>query len=233
MADRTADLTVSAGLARRLMDFAQAEGAPLEALEARLGICVTDLADQDARIPLSKYIELMRAAREMTGDPAFALRFGRVPMSEFSIVGLLFHACETVLESIVQINRYGQLIVEVDLGAPDRFQLVKKADKLWLVDTRRDPNAFPELTEATFARFVGMTRPFWEQPLVEEVHVTHPSPAYAARYDELLEAPTRFETGWNAMRVDAQRLSQPIATQPRYAFAGRPSRALPRPGTQP
>lgn len=212
------DLTVVAGLARRLMDFARSEGAELAQLEERSQISLADLDDQDARIPFPRYAALMRAAKELASDPALALRFGRVPMSEFSVVGLLFHTCETVLESIVQINRYGQLIIEVDLGAPDRFQFVKKAGKLWLVDTRRGPNDFPELTEATFARFISMTRPFWDKPLVEEVHVTHAAPPHAASYAALLEAPTRFEMGWNAMRVDEQRLTQPIATQPRYAF---------------
>jgi AraC-like DNA-binding protein len=213
------ELTVAAGLARRLIDFARSEGADLAELEERSQVRLAELDDQDARIEFEHYVSLMRAAKELTGDPALALRFGRLPMSDFSVVGLLFQTCETVLESIVQINRYGKLIIEVDLGAPDRFQFVKKAGTLWLVDTRRDPNHFPELTEATFARFISMTKPFCENRLVEEVHVTHPAPPHAATYEALLGAPTRFAMPWNALRVDEQGLKQPIGTQPRYAFA--------------
>jgi AraC-like DNA-binding protein len=161
----------------------------------------------------------MRAAKALTGDPALPLLYGRtVDMAEFSVVGLLFQTCETIGEAIEQVNRYGQLVIEVDVGAADRFQLMQRDGALWLVDTRRDPNEFPELTEATFARFVGMTRQFWDAPLVEEVHVTHAAPAHHGAYLRILEAPTLFEQPWNAMRIDAARLGSSIARQPRYVF---------------
>src|SRR5665647_1258838 len=63
--------------------------------------------------------------------------------------------------------------IDVDVGTADRFQWQRRAGQLWLVDTRPDPNAFSELTEITFGRFMRLTRPFWDAPLVREVHVTH------------------------------------------------------------
>jgi AraC-like DNA-binding protein len=214
-----AELTVAAGLARRLIELAVAKGADREALAERSRIDPEALRDQDDRIPLPNYVALMRAAKELTGDPALALHYGAtVDMQEFSVVGLLFRACETIVEGIAQVNRYGQLVIEVDVGGADRFQLVRRDGALWLVDTRRDPNDFPELTEATFARFIGMTRRFWDTPLVQEVHVTHEAPAHRAEYDRICEAPTIFESEWNAMRLDEARLTDRIARQPRYAF---------------
>jgi AraC-like DNA-binding protein len=215
-----AELTVSAGLARKLVDLATSKGAVEAALIGAAGINAEDLLEQDARLPLRSYVNLMSAAKDLTRDPALALRFGAtVDMSEFSVVGLIFQTCETILESLSQINRYGRLIVEVDTGTNDRFQLKRCDGALWLVDTRRDADPFPELTEATFARFISMTRRFVSTPLVEQVHVTHSPPAHRAEYDRVFGAPTLFDRDWNAMRVDEAGLNTPIAAQPRYAFA--------------
>jgi AraC-like DNA-binding protein len=214
-----AALTVSAGLARRLIEFAVSAGADRALLARCAGIDPGALEDQDARVPLDRYVALMREGKAQTCDPALGLHYGAgVDMAEFSVVGLLFQACETIAESLVQINRYGQLIIEVELEDGPRFPFVRRGDQLWLVDARRDPNAFPELTEATFARFISMTRPFSETPIVLEVHVTHQAPAHAAEYRRVFGAPTRFGCEWNAMRLEEAALTRRIQVQPRYAF---------------
>jgi AraC-like DNA-binding protein len=213
------EATVSAGNASSLIEYAVTSGAPRVALLQRSRISAERLQDGDARIPMSQYFDLMQAAKALTGNEAFALEFGRtVHMQEFSVLGLIFHACETVLDAIVQANRYGQLVIDVDVGTTDRFQWHRRTGRLWLVDTRPDPNDFPELTEITFGRFMRLTRPFWDTPLVKEVHLTRPAPEYAAEYARIWEAPTRFGTDWNAMRVEEARLRQRIAVQPRFAF---------------
>jgi AraC-like DNA-binding protein len=214
-----AEGTVSAGVAGSLIELAVMKGADREALHRRSGIAPGHLRDQDDRVPMSRYVALMAASKELTRDPALALEFGRtVHMQEFSVLGLIFHACETVLDAILQANRYGQLVIDVDVGAADRFQWQRRAGGLWLVDTRPDPNDFPELTEVTFGRFMRLTRPAWDTPLVREVNVTHPAPRYADQYPRFFEVPTVFGTDWNAMRVDESRLRQRIAVQPRFAF---------------
>ena len=210
---------MSAGAACSLVELAVRKGAARDELHRRSRIAPEQLLDQDNRVLMSQYSDLMRAGKELTGDPALALEFGRsVHMQEFSVLGLIFHACETVLDAIVQANRYGQLVVDVDVGTADRFQWHRRAGQLWLVDTRPDPNDFPELTEVTFGRFMRLTRPFWDTPLVREVHVTHPEPPYSAAYGRFFEVPTTFGTAWNAMRVEESRLRERIAVQPRFAF---------------
>lgn len=214
-----AELTVAAGLARGLIEYASRKGAAPAALVERSGIDPGELDDQDGRVPMDKYVALMRAAKVMTGDPALALHYGdEVDMAELSVVGLLLHASETFGEVLAQLNRYGRLLVEVDTGGADRFQLHRVAGKLWIVDARPDPDDFQELTEATFARFVGRTRQFGMTGFVTEVHVTHSAPAHAAEYERVFGAPTRFGTGWNAMRVDQSWLSHRVQRQPRYVF---------------
>lgn len=212
-----ASLTVAAGLAWGLMDLAVSRGASQQALSAQSGIDPGTLLDQDFRVPFSQYMALMKAGQTLCGDPALALHYGETnDLSQISIVGLLGSASETLSDAMVQLNRYGRLVVEFD-GPGDRFQTVSDHG-LWVVDTRQNPSEFPELTESTFARLVCGARRFGVQNLALEVQVTHAAPAYRAEYDRIFQAPVVFESRWNAMRINAAAATHPIALQPRYVF---------------
>jgi AraC-like DNA-binding protein len=211
-------LTVAAGLARGLMELAIDKGASQAELLARSGIAAEDLTDVDRRIPFAKYVALMRAGQELANDPALALHYGETnDMSRISIVGLIADACETMAEAMVQVNRLGRLVVEFD-GPKDRFKIVAKDGGLWTVDTRENPNAFPELTESTFARAICGPRRFGVTSLAKAVHVTHKAPAYRAEYERIYGAPVTFEAEWNAVLMDEKWLKHKIAVQPRYVF---------------
>ena len=211
-------LTVAAGLARGLMELAVDKVASQPELLARSGIAAEDLTDVDRRIPLAKYVALMRAGQELANDPALALHYGETnDMSRISIVGLIADACETMAEAMVQLNRFGRLVVEFD-GPKDRFKIVAKDSGFWTVDTRENPNAFPELTESTFARAICAPRRFGVTSLAKAVHVTHKAPAYRAEYERIYGAPVTFEAEWNAVLMDEKWMTHKIAVQPRYVF---------------
>ncbi|RYG34852.1 MAG: AraC family transcriptional regulator, partial [Burkholderiales bacterium] len=214
------ELTVGAGLARGLMKFAIAKGADEAALSARCGITAADVADQDHRVPMTNYIALVRAAKDLSGDPAIALRYGEeVDLSEISIAGLIMNASTDMREAFKQMNRFGRLVVEVETEAGEsRFKHVVEDGQLWLVDTRANPNAFFELTEVTFARQICGLRRFLPRPFALEVHVTHPAPAYASEYSRVFQCPVVFGSRWNAMRTDASLQSHKVALQPHYVF---------------
>jgi len=212
--------TVAAGLARSLIGLASTRGADAAALARESGIDPALLEDQDNRIPFADYVALMRAAKTMTGDPALALHYGEaVNLAEISILGLICHASETMMDAFVQMNRYGRLVVEAEhVDAEDRFQHIRRDGGLWLVDNRRIPSDFPELVETTFALMVCGTRPFGDTPFVKAVHVTHPDPGYRAEYERILGAPVFFDRDWNAMLMDEAWLTHRIALQPTYVF---------------
>jgi AraC-like DNA-binding protein len=212
------ELTVAAGLARGLMEFAVSKGASQAELAARSGIAIEELEDVDRRIPFTKYVSLMRAGQELAKDPALALHYGETnDMSEVSVVGLIAYACETMVEAMVQVNRYGRLVVEFD-GPRERFAVVPRDGGLWAVDNRENPNAFPELTESTIARMICAPRRFGVTQLAKAVHVTHNAPAYRAEYERIYGAPVTFEAGWNAVLLDEKWMYHKIAVQPRYVF---------------
>lgn len=211
-----ADLTISAGFARALFELAVARGASPAALAERSGVDPACLGDQDSRVKFGAYVALMRAAEDLTGDPALALHFGEaVDMTALSIVAFLAQSCETPVEALAALNRFSRLAIEVDASGADRFEAVWRDGKLFMVDRRPDPNAFPELTESTFARMVcsGRRQGF---DLLREVHVTHRAPSYRSEYDRIFQVPIVFESEWNALQMDEAAMSVRIPTQPPY-----------------
>lgn len=213
-----AELTVAAGVAGALVDLASAKGADRAALTRRARIDPAELAHPDRRVPFDRYIALMRAARELSGDPALALHFGEAfELSDLSIVGFLDAGVDTVADGLGLLNRYGSLVVEVGAPGVDRFVLERHANVVWLVDTRPNPNAFPELTESTFARIACMTRRFFgERQFLKQARMTHPAPEYLEEYERIFQVPVVFDADTNALGYDASWLDQKVATGPRY-----------------
>jgi len=211
--------TVSAGLARGYFEFAVANGASAEALTQASGVDPGQLEDADPRVPFETYVKLVRAGKALTNDTSLPLRFAEaVDMSEFSVVGLLTHASETMAEAFAQLNRYGRLVVEVDMGAEGRFAPEVRPNGIWVVDTRKSPNDFPELTESTFTRMICGPRRFLPRPHVLEVHVTHPEPPHREAYDRIWQCPVTFNAPSNAMRMDVTMGAERIRLQPAYVF---------------
>jgi AraC-like DNA-binding protein len=161
---------------------------------------------------------LMRAAKVLANDDALALHFGETyAIDELSVVGLIGAASATLAEAFVQVNRYAKLVVEVD-GQRDRLVLQRDGSELWIVDTRDNPNAFPEMTESSFARMVCTARRFGRADLVKAVHVTHPAPAWRAEYDRIFQVPVTFESDKNALLTDPSWMELKPAAPSRYVF---------------
>jgi AraC-like DNA-binding protein len=210
------DLTVAAGVPRTLVDLAVKKGASREALLRRARIDPAVLRDQDRRVPFESYVALMRAAKQACRDPALALHFGEaVDLSEMSIVGVLDHGDRTMEDAFAQINRYADLVVETGSAAP-RIVIEQRAGEVWIVDTRPNPNDFPELTESTFARMVCGERRFFGANRLRAVHVTHPAPPYRAEYDRVFAAPVLFDSDRNALVYDASWWRQTVTGRSPY-----------------
>ncbi|HEY8949830.1 MAG TPA: AraC family transcriptional regulator [Rhizomicrobium sp.] len=212
------ELTVSAGLARGLLNLAVSKGADRAALLSRAAIRENDLADQDTRIPFANYVTLMRAGKALANDPALALHYGETSnFAEVSVVGLIGNASETMAEALQQLNRYGRLVVEFD-GGPNRFAMDPGPDGVWIVDTREHPNDFPELTESTFARMICGPRSFGIPQIVKAVQVTHSEPDYADEVARVFGAPIEYAASRNAILIDHKWAAHRINMHPRYVF---------------
>lgn len=214
--------TVAAGYFKALLDFAVSKQASQTSLLERAGVSLAEVQDPDNRIAFENYKRLMRAAVELTRDPALALHYGEeVAFEAFSVVGLIALACDTLFHAFAEVNRYNGLVIQVDgVGFGPRFQLVQENGKTWIVDDRLNPNSFPELTESGWARIVCGTRHFVSDGklLVKEVHVTHKAPAHRAEYDRIFRVPTVFDSDRNALQIDESLMFNKVARTTRYAF---------------
>lgn len=214
-----ADLTVSAGLARGLLNFAISRGASEASLAADADIALDMLSDQDNRVPFPNYVRLMRAAKRACSDPALALHYGAIDdFAQISVVGLIGEASENMIEAFQQLNRYGKLVIEVNYDGGDRFQIVREEGELLMCDVRPNPNDFHELTESTFARMVCGVRRFSPEPIVQRIYVTHERPDYAVEYDRVFGIPVVFGAKRNALSMSDAWLTLRLALQPRYVF---------------
>ena len=187
--------TVAAGFARGLLELAVSKGAGRAARWPSARGSTSTALTRTARVPFANYVALMRAAKELTNDPALSLHLGEAAnLREDSIVGLIGQSAATMAEAFGQMNRYVRLVVDVDLGSGgDRFRIEAGPDGLWMIDTRTNPNAFPELTESAFAQMVCWVRQIGLTDWARAVHITHSAPAYRGEYDRIFQAPVVFE----------------------------------------
>lgn len=211
--------TVSAGFIGALLDFAAAKGGARDAMLRDAALDAAALADQDTRVPFTRYVALMHAAKSQTGDTALALHFGElVQVARVSIVGMIGQASETMLEAFEQLNRYVPLIVDIPTAGPDRFELKRENGAIWLVDHRLNPNAFPELTESAFAQIASRPMAAGMPELAIEVQVTHAKPSYASEYTRIFKAPVTFAAARNAIRLNPAVVEHRVEILPRYVF---------------
>jgi hypothetical protein len=67
----------------------------------------------------------MRAAQQLTGEPALALHYGEaLDLSELSVVGLIARASETMVDAFAQLNRYAATLPE---RCPVKLQPARRA----------------------------------------------------------------------------------------------------------
>lgn len=198
--------TFAASVAKALADFAEARGANRTQLMIRAGLGEIDLENGDGRIALARYMALMRAGQILCNDPALALHFGEaVDPREISIAGNIGDAMQTVSEGLARLNRLAPLTADIELnGEGERLTMARERRKVWLVDNRLDPNAFPEQTEAMFAHITCWTRRFSapNRPFVKAIEVTHQRPPHHAEYDRVLGVPIAFGAKRNALMID-------------------------------
>lgn len=203
--------TVSAGYPRALLDFAVSKGADRRTLVARSNIDADDLQNQDNRVPLATYLDLLKGAIELCGEPALALLFGEsVKMQDISILGLIGERFESVESGRKLMNRYGRLALdEGDGDTSDHIEFVREGKDVWLKFTSSIYAANPLLTESGFARGVCGARAMLESIpnfnhllFPKAIHFTHEAPSYRAEYDRIFGVPLVFGSHMNALLLD-------------------------------
>ncbi len=203
--------TVAAGYPKALLDFAVSKGADRHLLIEQSHIHPNDLKDQDNRIPLAKYMALLRAGIELCNEPALALLFGEaIRIEEISIVGLIGVAWDNAESGRQQMNRYAPLTLDADEGlTADAIEFVRENGDVWLKFTSDLYKANPLLTESGFARNVCGARALAASmpnganlSFPKAIRFTHAEPSYRAEYDRIFGVPLFFDSHMNALLTD-------------------------------
>lgn len=218
--------TIGAGYPRALLEFAASRGADRNTLLQRAGIKAEDLSQQDNRVAVSDYVDLLKAAAELTGEPGITLQFGQaVRMQDISIVGLICEACETTIDVAQQLNRYAALVVDDGDEPATLMRGVSKDGGLWIEGPADVFTNNPLIAETEFARLVWNTRAmFANSPEFQRlkfprvVHFRHEEPSYQAEFEGIFQAPIVFSSHWNAMQIDVEFLSLKQPPVNRYVF---------------
>ncbi len=216
-----AEFTIAAGFARGLLELAVSKGATRKLLLDRSRIRPDDLQDQDGRIPMANYLELMEAGVELCDDPALALHFGEAfTLSELSIVGLICESAETGMEAFEQMNRYSRLMVDAEgTASGDWFEIRRREGQVWFELVSSLYVDHPRLTESAFARVkCGSVRYLSDRPFARAVHFTQEEPGYRAEFDRIFEVPVVFGSDRNALLIDESSLSVKMRYSVRYVF---------------
>jgi AraC-like DNA-binding protein len=199
--------TVCAALPNAFFDFAVSRGASRQMLSESSDLEVADLTDPDARVPLDKYISLLKAGIELCGEPALALMFGEtVTMQSLSIVGLIGEAADTVEVGRGLINRFSSLMIDDDdPETTDKIEFILHQGKAWLRFPSRLYRHYPVLAESGFARCVCGSRTVFGsagEPFIKEVHFTYEEPAHSGAYRSVFRVPVVFRSHTNGFVVD-------------------------------
>ncbi|MBT0958986.1 AraC family transcriptional regulator [Alphaproteobacteria bacterium KMM 3653] len=199
------DQTMAAGFAASFAQYASDHGAQRDALLSASGLTEDDLSDQDNRIPVAGYQALIGAAIQQTGDTALLLRHTLDSKLEtMTVVGQIVHTSASLRHSIEQLNRYLHLMGDVELPVGvDRFELLRSADGLWIVDHLELPPEMSTWAEVSFARFISEFRQSFPDATFEiGLEVTYSPPPHVDQYPELFRVPVQFNASRNALQID-------------------------------
>ena len=211
--------TVSAGMAKGLLEFAVERGAGREGLLSTSGLAGVALEHEDARVPFSQYAALYAAGEALCRDPALALHFGEsIVAMDLLLVCHVGSARETMGDALAAINQYGRLSVDVDtFNGGDPFQVEPSDAGNWLVDASVYPGNVPQLTETSFARLIVGTRQLTDRDFVRAVTFVRDAPAHRVEYERIFRAPVSFAQRRNALLLDPDWFAIPLGATSRYA----------------
>jgi AraC-like DNA-binding protein len=219
-----AEPTIAAGFAKAFLDFAVVKGADRQLLIERSKLHADDLLDENNRVPLVRYIELMKSGIELCGEPALALLFGEeVRLPDISIAAVLGRA-ETAEQARQQATRYGRLAIDEDEGdSGSSLEFVREDHNVWLKFNSALYIENPLLTESAFAHCIsgrgalsgsrdGSSR--WPYP--KAFSFTHAEPSYRGEYERIFRAPLFFGSDKNAIMFGEELLLLRLPPMNRY-----------------
>ncbi len=177
-------------------------GVPQKTIENRSNICLEQLTDVDARIPLLDFQQLIKCSYELVEDETLALQVGAAATpEEMGIIGYMLLNCQDLVEMVHVLVKYSRLLTNMDV------QLTEKKDHLALEVFSTQSGSFeidndPLIryrVESTIAWIVTILRYFNQGMKPYELFFKHSRPGYQRAYHDLFETSLHFNQPTNMM----------------------------------
>ncbi len=183
-------------------------------LFSRVGLDYSKLRDPVARFSFPAVSRLWALATETTGDPCFGLTVaGYWHPTTLHALGYSWLASSNLEEAFERMLRYTRII---NTAANGVIQIEKSIDSYCLImDTShlKLPQSTPASVDAALAMILTMCRASYGanfRPI--RVSIQHDEPDCSNRFSELFAAPVAFSQTQNAIWMDPEMVSEPLAT---------------------
>ncbi len=203
----TAQPSVSISWVNTLVSAAERQGVSLDALLETSGLKSDRL--REPRIGVDEITRLWRAAGELTADPGFGLKAGKlVGPASFNIVSYILMSSATLRDAIGILQQFQRLISD-----GGRFQLIGGEDHSWLVyHPQQGELAFSHhQIEAVLTSVLFFSR--WvtgrDQP-PEQVQFTHAAQSPLADYQYIFGCDVQFGGAFNGILLSNHHWDMPL-----------------------
>ncbi len=202
-----AGATVSMSWVNTVLAAAVRQGVAREAVLARAGIGVDELAAE--RWPVDHITRLWRAAVQCTQDEGFGLKAGAgVGPASFNVVSYLLQSAPTLRQAFALVQQYQRLISD-----GGRFQTIAGGEACCVVyHPRQDTLAFsPHQIEAVLAAVVVFAR--WVTGTAlrpQAVQFSQARIGPLAGYREVFQCPVAFEQAFSGVLLANAQLDAPL-----------------------
>lgn len=203
----TAQPTVSISWVNTLLSAAERQGIPQDAL--LLKACLSPDRLREQRIGVDEITRLWRAAGELTADPGFGLKAGKlVGPASFNIVSYILMSSATLRDAIALLQQFQRLISD-----GGRFQLINGDPCSWLVyHPQQGELAFSHhQIEAVMSSVLSFSR--WvtgrDQP-PEQVQFVHSAQSPLPLYQQIFGCEVLFDGAFNGLLLDNHHWDLPL-----------------------
>jgi AraC-like DNA-binding protein len=206
-------ITIAAGLVKMfylgLIDFGISEASLHRISKLKL----SDLNDEDERIPFEQYLLLGRIAPRLTGKPEIGLILGwQANLQDNGIVYHLANSCDTVKESLTETVRYSEIGNEAS-------KTLFKEEKYYAEWSEHYPNrgllCIPLLEFVCCQKVKILKQAIGKDFKPDYIKFQYPAPDYLNKYNEIFQVPLSFEEEGTGIVFKREYLNLPnVSPQP-------------------
>lgn len=206
--------TISGAALQQYLVSAKTAGVDIHAALAHAGIDEAQANDADARIPSTRFEQMLEYMIRTSGDPLFGLHTAQfIQPGSYSVMGYIAMSSNTVGEALARVSTYEKLVGDMGTTRVDQDGSLLRV--IWDCRHTKQP-VRRNLIENVLASWVRYTRWLADADLKPAyVMLEHDAPdaASVAEYEALFHGPVRFRQKVNALvtapDVLMHRLRQP------------------------